>query len=270
MADSPIIVPAHASDELAVGLGLAFAIHALPAVMVGLTLAGYVSMRTTEHKVVAPPIIAAELLKLGDEQRVFELPQRQAPVMATKPDDTIVASESASNEPVEKRDAGVKPKNAKEEDMLARFAEKAEAFAEKNAPAVGVVVDAGAPSSMGVAGAANGSAFGTQTDPSKVRGGSIYAAQLRDFFKSQWSIPSFLDPKDVAQLSVKYKISFDQQMHVVSVSEQPVLSSGNDFFDDSARNMLLRLRDTRANLPQPPEDEAPMFRGKTIVLKFQP
>jgi hypothetical protein len=270
MAESPIIIPAYASDELAVGIGLAFAIHAIPAVMVGLTLAGYVHLRTTEHKAIAPPIIAAELLKLGDEARVFELPQRRAPAMATKPDDTVVASENASNEPVEKRDAGVKPKNAKEEDLLARFAEKAEAFAEKNAAPAVAVVDAGAPGGMGVAGSPNGSTFGTQTDPSKVRGGSVYAAQLREFFKSQWSIPSFLDPRDVASLSVKYKVSFDQQMHVVAVSEQPVQSSGNDFFDDSARNMLLRLRDQRANLPQPPEDEAPTFRGKTIVLKFSP
>lgn len=266
--NAPRIVPHHASDEWAVGVALAFAIHAIPAVMVGLTLAGYVRMRTSEYKQVAAPVIAAELLKLGEEQRVFELPQRAAPVMPTKPNDDVVASENASNEPVEKRDAGVKPRNAKEDDSLARFAEKAEAFAEKNAPVVAPLSDAGATGSQGPQGVAGGSAFGTTTDPTKVRAGSIYAAQLRDFFRGQWKIPSFLG--DVANLSVKYKISFDQQMHVVSVSEQPVLSSGNDFFDDSARNMLLTLRDQRTNLPQPPDDEAPMFRSKTIVLKFQP
>ncbi len=264
------ILPAHASDEVAVGLGLAFAVHAIPAVMVALTLAGYVQLRTTEHAVVRPPVVAAELLKLGDEARVFELPDRKAPPLPTKLPQDPVASENASNEPPPRRDAGVVPRNAKEEDLLARFAERAEAFAEKNAPAAVASVDAGAPGAMGVAGSSRGSSIGTQTDPSKARGGSIYAAQLREFFKSQWSLPSFLDPSDRAKFSAKYSITFDDSMHIVSVSEQPVQSSGNDVFDDSARSMLLRLRDSHANLPQPPEEEAATFRGKTIVIKLQP
>ena len=263
------IVPRYASDEWAVGLGLALAIHAIPGVMVALTLAGYVRMRTTEHRHIAAPIIAAELLKLGDEARVFELPQRQAPAMATKAPDDIVASENASNDPVEKHDAGAKPKQAKADDSLARFADKAEAFAEKNAPVVGPITDAG-PSASGATGVAGGATFGTQTDPSKVRGGSIYAAQLKDFFKGYWRIPSFLTPGDVAQLSVKYAITFDQGMHIVSVSDEPMSSSGNAFFDDSARTMLLNLRDQHTALPTPPEDEAARFRGRTINLKFAP
>ena len=259
----------HAPDEWAVGLALAFAVHAIPAAMVGLTMAGYVRMRTTERTYIPAPVIAAELLKLGDEPRVFELPQRAAPPMPTKPSDVVVASENASNEPVVKRDAGPQPKVAKEDDSLSRFAEKAEAFAEKNAPVVAPISDAGPPST-GAAGAAGGSSFGTQTDPSKVRAGSIYAAQLKEFFGRYWRIPSFLTPGDVAQLTVKYAITTDATMHIVAVSEKPVRSSGNEFFDDSARNMLLLLRDQRTTLPEPPADEAAVFRGKTIVVNFQP
>jgi len=264
------ITPRYASDEWAVGLGLALAIHAIPGVMIALTLAGYVRMRTSEHAHVAPPIIAAELLKLGDEARVFELPQRQAPAMPTTVPDAIVASENASNTPVEKHDAGVKPKETKEDDALARFADKGQLFAEKNAPVVAPVADAGVSPGGSAPGSAAGSTFGTQTDPSKVRGGSIYAAQLADCIRAYWKLPSFLSPGDVAHLNVKYAITFDQSMRVVAVSDQPTLSSGNDFFDDSARNALLTMRDQRVSCPQPPDAEAPRFRGKTFVFNLHP
>lgn len=65
-------------------------------------------------------------------------------------------------------------------------------------------------------------------------------------------------------MCVVFQIAISNRMVIWHVKEAPVRKSGNDLFDDSAREMLQKLLDGRASLPEPPPEVADIYKGRTI------
>ncbi len=152
--------PTYTSDEVVLGLVLTLAIHVIPAGLITWKIIHPPPPEPPEQELVAKPIIAAEMLKLGkiDPKK---LPDRLKPVQNTAPKADILASQF---DPLKVKDAGAAPVNAKESPETVKT-DKNDLFAE----------DGGRPKIS--EGNPNGVDGGTETDPSKVRAGSEYAAR---------------------------------------------------------------------------------------------
>jgi hypothetical protein len=237
-------------DEVALGLCLALALHALPVAL--LALGAIFPDRQEEAREMPKPVIAAALLKLGKPIDPKRLPDRIVPRQATAPKKETVASRE---DPLKNRpDAGaVPPPNAKD-DPLTQLIKQSDPFAE----------DAG--KTRPEEGHAAGLAEGTATDPSKVRAGDMYAAQLGKFFRDRWQIPTVISQGEASRLCVTYQISIGPRMVIWRVRPDPVRKSSNDLFDDSARSMLEKLLDDKLALPEPPPEVADSFRGRTVNI----
>ena len=103
--------PSYEGDEVALGLALAFALHAIP--VVALVLSVYFPARQVdEQPFVSQPVIGANLLKLGKPLDPKQLPDRLVPRARTAPQQKIVASREDPAHKSEKPDAGPPPPNA--------------------------------------------------------------------------------------------------------------------------------------------------------------
>ena len=242
--------PHYTGDEIAIGVGVTFALHALPVLLVVLNVIHPLSSGVDETAVVAKPVIAANVLKLGKPLDPNKLPDRLVPKQNTAPKKEIVASRE---DPLHKNqpDAGPPPPNAAESDQTQKVA-KNDPFAE----------DAG--KARPEVGAAGGLDSGTETDPSKVHAGDMYAARLGAFFHERWQIPTVVSQADAARLCVTFQINVSPRMVIWHVRVEPIRKSGNDLFDDSARSMLQKLLDDRTGLPDPPPEVADSFKGRTV------
>ncbi|MEO8801257.1 MAG: TonB C-terminal domain-containing protein [Polyangiaceae bacterium] len=239
-------------DEVAVGIALAIALHALPIAVLAIK-AAYPSNDAPEQSLVAKPVIAASLLKLGKPLDPKKLPDRIAPVKSTTNIKDPVASQ---NDPThDKPDAGPPPPNAELSD-LQKLMNKTDPFAE----------DAGKPRVE--EGFANGSDAGVETDPSKVHAGDLYASQLDAFLRTRWNIPSVISQGDENRLCVQYQINISPRMVVWHMNVAPTKKSGNDLYDDSARGTLQKLLDDRTPLPDPPAEIAELYRGRTVIINM--
>ncbi len=242
--------PHYTGDEIAIGFGVTFALHALPVLLVLLKVIHPLSGSVDEAALVAKPVIAANVLKLGKPLDPNKLPDRLVPQRNTAPKKEIVASRE---DPVHKNlpDAGPPPPNAVDSDQTNKVA-KNDPFAE----------DAGRPRQE--IGGAEGLDSGTETDPSKVHAGDMYAARLGGFFHERWQIPTVVSQADAARLCVTFQINISPRMVIWHVRTEPIKKSGNDLFDDSARTMLQKLLDDRTGLPDPPAEVADSFKGRTV------
>lgn len=244
--------PRYLADEVVLGLAVGFAVHALP---IGILLykARHPSADVEEEPLVARPVVAATLLKLGKPLDPSRLPDRFIPRAPTARKPEVVASQE---DPLHKPtpDAGAPPPPEARDSDLENLVARADAFAED---AGRTAADEGHPE--GIAG-------GTETDPSKVQAGDQYAARLAAFFHERWTIPTVISQGEANKLCVSYRVSIGPRMNVWHVSAEPVRSSGNELFDDSAHAMLQRLLDERAVLPEPPEEVAALYRGRTLQL----
>lgn len=241
---------AYEPDEVALGLCLAVALHALPFGL--LALGAIFPVHEPEQPTVAKPVIAASLLKLGKPMDPKKLPDRIVPRAPTAPKKETVASRE---DPEKKQpDAGAPPPPDAKESDLANLIKKTDPFAE----------DAG--KVRPEEGAANGLAEGTATDPSKVRAGDMYAAQLGKFLRDRWQIPSVISGGESSRLCVAYQISVGPRMVIWHVRTEPVRKSGNDLFDDSGRTLFQKLLDDHTALPEPPPEVQDNFRGKTFSV----
>jgi hypothetical protein len=246
--------PGYEGDEVALGVALAFALHAIP--IAAILLRVYFPMpQVEEEPLVARPVIGATLLKLGKPLDPKKLPDRFIPQQRTAPKQQVTASREDPGKKNDKPDAGPPPADAKDSD-IAKLIAKSDPFAE----------DAGR--ARPDEGFANGSDAGTETDPNKVRAGDAYAAMLQKFFQDRWEIPTVISAGEESKLCVTLGVSIDQRMRVWFVNQTPVKPSGNDLFDDSARSMLQKLRDTNAALPDPPAEIAANFRGQRIQIQL--
>jgi len=241
--------PRYASDEVVLGVALTVAVHAIPAVFIVVRAILPAPVEEPEEELVAKPVIAASLLKLG-KMDPSKLPDRLVPRRAQAPKKEIHAGlDPKKNEPP---DAGV-PNNAQDSDHV-EHADKNDPFAEdggRQRPAEG--------HPEGVEG-------GTETDPTKVRAGDMYAAKLGAFIHDKWQIPTVVSNAEAARLCVTFQIAIDKRMIIWNVRMEPIKKSGNDLFDDSARTALQKLLDDRTPLPDPPPELDSTFRGRTIQI----
>ncbi|HWL87992.1 MAG TPA: hypothetical protein VNO21_19450, partial [Polyangiaceae bacterium] len=163
---------AYESDEVALGIALAIALHALPIAAIILK-AMYPSLGEEERPLVEKPVISATLLKLGKPMDPTKLPDRIVPRARTAPKQEVVASREDKKKDVP--DAGPPPPLAQQSD-LTRLVHKTDPFAE----------DAG--KERPEEGFAQGVKEGQETDPNKVHAGDVYATQLQKFFHDRWAI----------------------------------------------------------------------------------
>ncbi len=240
---------AYESDEVALGIALAIALHALPIAALILK-ALYPSLAEEEQPLVEKPVVAATLLKLGKPLDPTKLPDRLVPRARTAPKHEIVASREEKPKK-EIPDAGPPPPLAQESDIT-RLLSKSDPFAE----------DAG--KDRPEEGHAQGVKEGQETDPNKVRAGDQYAAILGNFFHERWQYPTVISQGEANKLCLTYQININRNMVIWHLRSDPIRPSGNDLFDDSARTMLQKLLDDRTPLPEPPAEVAEMYRGRTV------
>jgi len=236
------------SDEIALGVAVAIALHAIPIAAL-VFKAAFPSPPEPEEALVAKPVVAATLLKLGKPMDPTKLPDRLIPRARTAPKKDVVASRDDPRK--EHPDAGPPPPLAQDSDIT-RLIDKSDPFAEdagKERPQEGV---------------AEGSDAGTETDPSKVHVGDQYAARLGAFFHERWQYPTVISQGEANKLCVVFQINISPRMSIWHMREAPVKSSGNDLFDDSARSMLQKLLDDKTPLPDPPAEVAEQFKGRTV------
>lgn len=244
--------PRYTSDEIVLGVVVAAALHVL-AVGPFVVKAVFPSAAVEEEQpLVARPVVQATLLKLGTPIDPKRLPDRVVPQQRTAPKKQIVASRE--DPPVQKKDAGAEPPPDTKDSDLANLIKTNDVFAE----------DAG--KTRPEEGHAGGVDGGTETDPSKVKAGDMYAAQLGQFFHDRWTFPSVISVGEARRLCTVFQVNINRNMIIWHVRTQPVKSSGNELFDDSARTMLLKLLDDKTPLPAPPKETDEMYRGRTVQI----
>ena len=246
--------PRYESDEVAVGVALAIALHALPLVVIVLK-AAYPSLpEAPEQPLVSRPVIAATLLKLGQPIDPTKLPDRLVPRARTAPRREVVASRDEPSKPHrELPDAGPPPPRTQESDIQ-RLISKSDPFAEEGGR------------DRPEEGQPGGVKEGTETDPSKARAGNTYAALLGSFFHERWQYPTVISQAEANHLCVVMQVAIGKNMVIWHVRQEPIRKSGNELFDDSARSMLLKLSDDRTPLPAPPDEVSDAFRGRTVNI----
>lgn len=244
--------PRYTADELVLGVVVAVVLHAVFAAPFVLKAILPSSEATDEKPLVARPVVQATLLKLGKPLDPSKLPDRLVPQQRTAPKKQLIASREDPGE--KKPDAGAPPpKDAKDSD-IANLIAKSDPFAE----------DAGrARPEEGHPGGVEG---GTETDPSKVRAGDMYAALLGQFFAKNLTVPTVISVGEARRLCVLMQVNIGRNMAIWHVRQEPVIKSGNDLFDDAARSMLMKLLDDKAQLPPPPKEVDEQYRGRTVQL----
>lgn len=243
--------PRYEGDEVALGLALGVALHALPVVAIALKVMLPGSAPIDEKPLVSKPVIAASLLKLGQPLDPKRLPDRLVPQRRTAPKKEIVASR---DDPAKKTpDAGPPPPNADDSDIQ-RLIAKTDPFAE----------DAG--KTRPEEGHAAGVEAGLETDPNKVRAGDMYAALLQKWFHERWTFPSFISQAEANKLCVRWRMQINRDMTLFYVASQPTRASGNEHFDESAHSMLQKIQKDNTPLPTPPAELDSTFRGKSVEL----
>jgi len=195
-------------------------------------------------------IIEARFVKLGEKRDPRKLPNRRVPIKATAPDNKTVVSKNMNPDPPKsKPDAGKRPRQA-EEDLITRLGDRAQAFAE-------------IAEKREQEGDPEGVEWGTETEG---RAGDIYRGKLYVFFKRGWTIPSTMSESEVQSLVTKVTVQITPQRLIGSF--EIVGSSGQPLFDQSVVDNLQRLRESHAEIPEPPDEVAHQFLGQKITLRF--
>jgi hypothetical protein len=248
MGELRIWRPKYEGDEVALGIALTIALHAIPAAMLVLSVVLPRGPEEEEQPLVAKPVIAAQLLKLGKPPDPAKLPDRLVPQQRTAPKKDIVASRE---DPTKQRpDSGTPPPAAHDSDIQ-NLINKSDPFAE----------DAG--KRRPEEGSPEGSDAGTATT---ARAGDEYAAKLAKWFHDQWTFPAFISQGEANKLCVVFRIQINRDMSLFYVGTKPVKSSGNEHFDDSAHEMLQKILDNHMKLPTPPPELDGTFRGKSVEV----
>jgi hypothetical protein len=242
--------PHYTTTEIVVGVVVAIALH-VGSIGPFIYKATHPNENAEEDKpLVSRPVVQASLLKLGKPLDPKQLPDRLVPQQRTAPKKTITASQE---DPGKKQDAGAPPVTAQDSDLLNLVA-KSDPFAE----------DAG--KKRPEEGHAAGIDGGTETDPSKVRAGDMYATQLGQFFGQHLNVPSIISVGEERKLCAIYEINLGKNMVIWYVRSSPVKTSGNELFDDAARTMLSKLLDDKTPLPTPPKEVDDLYRGRRIQI----
>lgn len=246
--------PRYTSDEIVLGVVVAAALHVL-AVGPFVVKAMWPSAASEEEKpLIARPVIQASLLKLGKPIDPKKLPDRFVPQARTAPKKQVVASREDPTPG--KKDAGAPPPPSTQEADLANLIAKTDPFAE----------DAG--KARPEEGHASGVDGGQETDPNRAKAGDTYAALLGQFFSERNHVPTIISVGEARRLCVVFEMRVGRNMVIWHVRQEPVKSSGNPLFDDSARTMLLKLLEDKTALPQPPKEVDEQYRSRTVQLSI--
>ena len=84
--------PHYSGDEIAVGIVTALALHAIPVLLVYLKVVHPLAGHTDEAEIIARPVVAANVLKLGHPIDPKNLPDRCVPKQNMAPTNQINAS----------------------------------------------------------------------------------------------------------------------------------------------------------------------------------
>lgn len=245
--------PRYASDEITLGVVVAAALHVLIiAPFVVKAILPQEKTREEEKPRVPVPFVQANLLKLGRPVEASKLPDRFVPKKNLAP--KRQAHASREDPPKDKPDAGPPPPPDAEDSSLTQLIKNSNlvaADAGKQAPAEGH---------------ADGTDGGTEMDRNKVRQGDRFPGMLSAFLHARWQLPSVISVGEASKLCVPISIATTRDMKVWNVSVNG--TSGNQVFDDSARSLLFKVRDSGAQLPEPPPEEADRYRQRSILLRL--
>jgi hypothetical protein len=246
--------PRYTADEIVLGVVVAGALHLLAAgpFVARAMWPGAFAPDEEEAPRVARPVIQASLLKLGKPLDPRRLPDRFVPQARTAPRKQEIASREDPQKP--RKDGGAPPPPNTEDGDLANLVAKTDVFAE----------DAG--KARPEEGHESGVDGGKETDPNRVRPGDLYAAQLGQFFTDRNHVPTIISVGEARRLCVVFELRVGRDMALWHVRQEPVKSSGNPMFDDSARAMLLKLLEDKTPLPNPPKEVDEQYRGRTVQL----
>jgi hypothetical protein len=245
--------PRYARDEIVLGVAVAFSLHVLvigPFVVKSVLPSA--SKPEDEKPRVPVPYVQANLLKLGRPVDASKLPDRFVPKKNLAPRHEKHASRE--DPPKDRPDAGPPPPPDAEDSDLTKLIKNSNLFS----------ADAG--KLPPAEGHADGTDGGTEMDRNKVRQGDRFPAMLSAFLHARWQLPSVISVGEASKLCVPISIATTRDMKIWSVSVNG--SSGNEVFDESARSMLFRVRDSNAQLPEPPPEEAERYRQRSILLRL--
>ncbi|MBN1653316.1 MAG: TonB C-terminal domain-containing protein [Deltaproteobacteria bacterium] len=196
-------------------------------------------------------VIEARFVKLGEKRDPRKLPNRRVPIKSTAPDDKVVVSKNMNPEPPKsKPDAGARPSRA-EQDLITRLGDRAQAFAE-------------IAERREQEGDPEGVEWGTETEG---RAGDIYRGKLYVFFKRGWTVPSTMSSAEIQKLMTKVTVQITPDRLIGSF--EIVDGSGQPLFDQSVVDNLRQLRESRAEIPEPPEEVEEQYLGQKITLRFK-
>ena len=244
------------SDEIAMGVAIAIALHLVPLGLIVLK-AKFPTILATEIEPPARSVIAASLLKLGKPLDPKSLPDRVVPRARTAPHKEIVASRDEPKKSIP--DAGAPPPPNTKDSDIKKLISKTDPFAEdagKAKPEVGHA-----------AGIEGGDRDRPEQGP---RRGHVHGQAHRPVLpRPRWTDPErHLAPGRPARLCVSvFQVTISARMVIWHLKQSdPVKKSGNDLFDDSAREMLQKLLDDRTPLPEPPPEVQDAYRGKALSI----
>jgi len=239
------VVPHYSGDEIAIGFAVTIALHAIPLMLIFLKIVRPLSMTLDDKPMISRPVIAANVMKLGAPLDPKKLPDRFVARPNTAPQHDLHASRE---DPTHQNDAGPPPPPNTQTGDEHKNHELFPEDAGKVRPEEGS--DAGSP----------------EGTPGAPRAGDMYAMKLASFFHDRWTIPTVITPAEEKKLCVQYQINITPRMVVWHLRTEPIKTSGNALFDDSARTMLQKLLDDRTILPEPPNDVADQWKGRTVNL----
>ncbi len=238
--------PRYTPDEIVMGIVAAIVMHVVFVAPFAVKAIFPSKDQEEEKPFVSRPVVQASLLKLGKPLDPKKLPDRLVPQQRTAPKKQIVASREEPG--AKKPDAGAPPPLDAKDSDIQRLISKSDPFAE----------DAGkVREEEGHPGGIDG---GTETDPSKVRAGDMYATMLAQFFAQRLTVPTVISVGEARRLCVVMRVRIGPRMVIWNVGSEPVTKSGNELFDDAARSMLMKLLDDKTPLPQPPKEIADQVR----------
>jgi outer membrane biosynthesis protein TonB len=190
-------------------------------------------------------VVEARFVQKGVKLDPKKLPDRIVPRKSTTPiDDSTVVSKNMNPEPPEKRE---KPPKDAEKNELENIGDRAQLYAEIQ-------------KEMEKEGEEDGVEGGTET----AQTGDLYAGQLYNFFRKNWTIPNTIS--DPTKFNATVDIDISRDMHVTGF--KIARGSGDALFDQSVEDLFNKLRSENLELPEPPPDAEHRYRGRSITITF--
>lgn len=252
--------PMTRGEKVAGGITAISAVVLFPLVVGGVAAAVGALTASAEDEVETYEVIETRFVKLGKPDPKL-LPSNLAPTpepaknsVPPPAEEPEPVAEPAPVAPVEKPVPSEEPDTKEKptesaDDLLDQLTQNADAIASS----------ARAPDREGHE---EGIAEGTETEANE----NLYIGKLYAYFRRGWEVPTHIAEDELKKLMCKVDVAITNDARVGSY--KVIKPSGNDAFD---RSVELRLSQAEgATLPEPPDDVAARFLGKTITLRFTP